>query len=657
MKTHLTVALTGVPNVGKSTLFNMLTGLRQHVGNWPGKTVVQTKGYCSYQNSQIEFIDLPGAYSLNSVSLEEQVARDFLLFDDPDVMVVVLNAAQLSRGLVFLSEMLLLQKPIVVALNMVDVAAQENVTVDANKLAKVLGLPVVELIARKNKGVDQLLAAVVGASAQHNSFAVLSGSRQDVLHQTLAKLQELLQNHFPQKSHVFIATKILEGDVLLREALSAKLSADLQKDLHTLLINHETLVIQIAQERRDWTKEIFSQINYTQKSDVFDFTNKIDRITTHPVLGLGLFFAVIYLLFVFVFDVGAPAQEWLDEVLITPAASYFTTNFPQQFWSSFIADGLLQGVGLVLSFLPVLILFFFAMAFLEDVGYMSRAAYVMDRFMHKIGLHGRSFVPIFMGMGCNVPAVMATRVIDDKSSRLLTMLLIPLVPCAARFSVIAFFGTAFFVEGRALFSWSMIVLPFVAIALIGFIFSRTTFKGKQMPLIMELPLYHLPNFKGIFLQTWQRVWAFVKQAGGWIGLFTILIWLLSYHPSGDVGQSVLAKMTQFLNPVGELFGSDWRMMVALISSFIVKEQTIATLGVLTGATTEEATAQAVRNILTPEGALAFMVVQMLFIPCVSTIIMFKKEIGSWKWPLIGVALQAVVSLFCGVVLFQLLKWL
>ena len=662
----LTVAFTGTPNVGKSTLFNSLTGLNQHVGNWPGKTIERKVGRIQHKETAFELIDLPGAYSLSCVSIEEDVARDFLAFGEPSVIVVVINAAQIERGLVFLAEVLQLERPIVIALNMIDVAAKEGISIDAKRMADVLGLPVIPLVARKNQGVSELLDAITQAPNQKPARPPASA-----LEETITKVAEFLPAFcvlrrkdfhplpiLPAQNSIitrFMARKILEGDQRLTTAALA--TTNDSKSLKDLLLANETLVIQLAQERHVWMQDLCVLIGYVAKDTAFRFTNRIDKIATHPVWGLLLFLGILYLLFTAVFTIGTPIQEALDAFLITPASQAVLAMAPTgTFWTGLIANGLISGTGLVLSFVPVMLLFFFFMALLEDVGYMTRAAYVMDRFMHIIGLHGRSFVPMFMGFGCNVPSIMAARVIDDRTSRLLTMMLIPLVPCSARLAVIAFFGAAFFPEHTAIFSWSLIALPILVIALVGFGLARTLFKGQRMPLIMELPLFHLPHAKGILIQTGMHTWTFVKRAGGLITIFSLLIWMLSYAPSGDVGDSPLGTVGKLFNPLAALFGSDWRMIVALITSFIVKENTIATLGILTHVTTETATLTAIRTVITPQAAIAFMVIQMLFVPCVSTVVMLKRESGSWKWPAIGMALQGFISLLCGVVLFQILKF-
>lgn len=642
-----TIYLAGPPNVGKSTVFNLLTGLRQHVGNWPGKTIEKREGSFEITRDQYTVIDLPGAYSLTCISPEEEITRDALAFGNADLIVVIANAAQLEKGLTFLAEVLLLGKNTLFVVNMMDLCGQEGISIDLKKLEAVTGIKTIGLVAHEAENIKNLKYRIGGMLLEkyQATLSPVSVAIQEVLMQLPQKWDEPVRR--------FIAAKLIEGDAQLLQNVQAEMTTEKRESLTKALIKNDAQGLRIRTERHAWADEICARIGYTRNQTISTLTEKLDRFTAHPWWGLLFFAAIIFLLFSAVFTIGTPLQENLDEAIITPLAKHIHDRWPGNFIADMVSNGLVAGVGLVLSFVPVLFLFFSGMALLEDVGYMTRAAFVMDRFMHRLGLHGRSFVPIFMGMGCNVPALFGTRVIDDPAARTLTQLLIPMVPCSARLAVIAFFGAAFFSEHNALFSWSMIFLPFIAIVIIGTILSSTVFKGKQLPLVMELPLYHLPNFKSILLQASHRTWAFMRQAGGMILVFSLLIFLLSWHPSGNVENSILGKSAFILNPVGSLFGADWRMVVALISSFVVKENTISTLSILTHMESEEATMTAVRALLTPQAAIAFMVIQMLFIPCVSTLVAYRKEAGNWKWPLTGVAIQTVISLVCGIALYQL----
>lgn len=648
----LSLLLAGPPNVGKSTVFNQLTGLRQHVGNWPGKTIEKRDGDFDVEGTPVAVTDLPGSYSLTCVSPEEEIARDALAFGDADVIVVVINAAQLEKGFAFLAEVFLLGRPTVLAINMIDLCHQAGKNLPLVQLQAALGIPVVGLEARQGVGISALKNAVVQLAQQtgHRTAQALAPPPLSV-----GELLPFVEVTLDEPLRRFVATKVLEGDKSLLTRVQKNLSVDQREQLRLRLMQHEVDGVKILAARHQWVDEMLTRLGLHATPFTHGLTDRIDKITAHPWLGLGVFSLVIFLLFTAVFAVGTPLQEWLDGTFITPLAKTISERYPNRFLSALAADGLVSGVGLVLSFVPVLFLFFFGMAFLEDVGYMPRAAFVMDRFMHRIGLHGRSFVPLFMGMGCNVPALMGTRAIDDPAARTLTMLLIPMVPCSARLAVIAFFGAAFFAHHQALFTWSMIFLPFAALTLVGALLARTVFKGKQVPLVMELPLYHRPHVRGILIQAWHRTFAFIRQAGGLILIFSIGIFLLAWHPSGNTEFSLLGRMGVFLNPLGALFGGDWRIMVALITSFVVKENTISTLSILTHVSTEPDTMTAVRAILTPEAAVAFMVIQMLFVPCMSTLVTFRREAGSWKWPLMGLVLQGVISLVCGIALYQIVK--
>ncbi len=317
-----------------------------------------------------------------------------------------------------------------------------------------------------------------------------------------------------------------------------------------------------------------------------------------------------------------------------------------------VIDGALGGVGTVVTFLPILVIFFAILALLEDTGYMARAAYVMDRFMHLMGLHGKSFLPLFLGFGCNVPSVMGTRVIESRRARLLTIMLAPLIPCAARMTVVAFLAPAFFGRTAALVSWGLVMLNLIVLALAGVVLNRTVFKGERAAFIMELPLYHAPNGRTIGLTVWQHGIAFLKKAGTVILVISMVVWALSVLPGGDVESSFLARLGHFLEPVGRLMGFDWRLMVALLASFVAKENSIATLGVLFGANGEAGLAELMAGSFTAPAGLAFLAVQMLFIPCVAVVGVIRQETGSWRWTLFNVALLLAMSLLMGMLVYR-----
>ncbi|MCK4314911.1 MAG: ferrous iron transport protein B, partial [Anaerolineae bacterium] len=392
-------------------------------------------------------------------------------------------------------------------------------------------------------------------------------------------------------------------------------------------------------------------------------TERLDRWATHPFWGLVLLAGILGLTFWLTYTIAAPLQELLDTYVMGGLAELARTRLAggPAWLSDLIVDGAIGGVGAVLTFLPILVIFFAVMGALEDVGYMARAAYVMDRFMHLMGLHGKSFLPLFLGFGCNVPAVLGTRVIESRRARLLTILLAPLIPCTARMAVVAFLAPAFFGSAATLVSWGLILVALVVLALSGVLINKTIFQGRRVAFIMELPLYHVPNGRTIGLLVWQRSLAFLKKAGTLILVVSVVVWVLSALPGGEIETSFLAQIGHLLEPAGRMMGFDWRLMVALLTGFIAKENSIATLGVLFGSTgltaggagEEAGLAGTLAATFPAATALAFLVVQMLFIPCVATVAVVRQETGSWRWTLFNVGFLLLVSWTAGVGAFWL----
>jgi ferrous iron transport protein B len=388
------------------------------------------------------------------------------------------------------------------------------------------------------------------------------------------------------------------------------------------------------------------------KSGQITLTDQLDRWATHPFWGVAILAGILGLTFWLTYAVGAPLQQWIDRYLVHAAAAWATLGLSTApIWlRGLVVDGIINGVGTVVSFFPILVIFFTVLGTLEDVGYMSRGAYVMDRFMHLMGLHGKSFLPLFLGFGCNVPAVMGSRVIESERSRRLTILLAPLVPCTGRMAVVAYLAPAFF-STPTLVSWGLLTVNLVVLAFTGWAVNRLT-KGEHVAFIMELPLYHLPNLRTILLLTWHRLVSFLQKAGTVILVVSVVVWILSTLPNGNIDNSVLANFGRSLEPVGKWMGLDWRMIVALLSGFVAKENSIATLGVLFGSNNEARLATTLRAALTPASALAFLVVQMLFIPCVATVAAMKQETNSWLWVVLSIAFLLVVSLLGGIATYQ-----
>ncbi|MFZ3085586.1 MAG: ferrous iron transport protein B, partial [Candidatus Hydromicrobium sp.] len=631
---EITIAISGNPNSGKTTIFNNLTGLRQHVGNYPGVTVEKKTGVIKYKGYRINVVDLPGTYSLTAYSLEEIVARNFIIDQKPDVVVDVIDSSNLERNLYLATQLMELDVPLILAFNMADVAKKSGKKIDINLLSELFGIPIVETVGSRGLGSDELLEAVIKVvSSRKRKEKKVEVKYGEEVENEIGKIISVLKK---EKVPVlkfdarWIAVKLLEQDRDIIDTLKKASGPEYSKieDAVTGSINHITSILRdtpeiiIADGRYGFINGALMEAYKEVDSGKLDVSEKIDRVLTNRILGIPIFVLIIWLMFQFVFTLGKYPMGWI-ELGFEKLSVLITEIVPQGLIRSLLVDGIIGGVGGVITFTPNIILLFFAIALLEGSGYMARAAFVMDRIMHKIGLHGKSFIPLIIGFGCTVPAYMGSRILENRRDRLVTMHINTFMSCGARLPVYILFAGAFFpaIAGNVIFSIYLIgVLMAVIMARV---LRATRFKGESEPFVMELPPYRIPTLKGILIHTWERAWMYIKKAGTIILAISILVWILFTFPmignnysqdyngqiekfeqsymSGEITEdelneeaavtegkmagerlaySAAGRIGRFLEPAFRPLGFDWKMVVATISGIAAKEVIVSTMGTL-----------------------------------------------------------------------------
>jgi len=633
------IALAGNPNTGKSTLFNEITGAHQHIGNWPGVTVEKKEGFVEYEGKRILVVDLPGTYSLTAYSLEELIARNFILEEKPDVVIDVIDSTNLERNLYLLTELMELTDRIVVALNMFD-EARKKYRIDVKKMEKILGIPVIPTIAIRGEGVKELLHATL-----HGKFSMKKPEYPEDVEKRIKVLEERLKEIMEE--HVrWHAIKLIEGDVeVIRklQRMNAKSIIHLAEHLRHEIedIYGEDIETVMASFRYSFSHGLFHEVAEPINVGGVTITDMIDHVVAHKIFGIPIFLVIMYLSFNFVFEVAVPFQDAIDlifngknlsgggKILGLVDISYgWMATFMPSWLSSFINYGMLRGLGAVLTFTPIIMLLFIILSFLEDSGYLARIAFLMDRIMRKIGMEGRGIISLMLGLGCNVPAIMSTRALRNEKERKLTMALNPLVPCGARIQVFAFLTSMFFSKNQALVLWSLLILSFVVIAILGYIYSRTIFRGEVEPFVMELPPYRLPTLKGVLIHMWEKSEGFLKKAGTIIIGAAGIIWLLAALPWGvEYGSeaSYIGQFAQIIGPFGRLFGLTPQAIIALFFGFFAKEVVIDSFTVLFKSKA------ALMASMTPLQAYSFLLFLLFYTPCVATVATIYQETKSLKF--------------------------
>ena len=621
---NLKIGLAGNPNVGKTTLFNNLTGLNQHVGNWPGKTVEKAEGHYNYNNNRVDVIDLPGNYALSAHSIEEIVSRDFIVDEDSDVIVNIIDASNLERNLYLTVQMMELGANLVVALNMNKFAQDKGYTIDAKKLSDLLGVPVVEIEANSKIGKDQLLKTIEEA-AKNPVNTVNRLSYGPELFDHLNELQTAIKEdkNLGDVPSRWIAIKLLEDDEIILDRIedSSKrnniLNTTEKVKKHFKDIYNESSEEVIANARYAYIEGLLKEVLTKPATEKKTLTDKIDSIVTNRLLGFPIFLIIMYLMFQITFTVAAPFQDMIEEgfgILGEMVAAALGDGM----LTSFIVDGIIGGVGGVLVFLPQIILLFLIISFLEDSGYLARAAFVMDKVMHSlVGLHGKAFIPMILGFGCGIPGIMATRTMENEKDRLITMLIVPFMSCTARMPVYLLLVGAFFAAAdQTNVIFSLYVLGIVVAIIVAFILRKTLFDDMDAPFVMELPDYKLPTLRGILMHTAEKSWGFVRKAGTIILAAAIIVWILSSFPAGvEYGsqESAIGMIGTAVAPVFAPLGfGSWQPAVALIFGLVAKEVVVGTFSSLFGVAEEGAgIAAAMHGIFTPLTAYVFMVFVLL----------------------------------------------
>ena len=654
--TELIVGLAGNPNVGKTTVFNRLTGMRQHVGNWPGKTVERAEGHFKHGGYEYDVIDLPGNYALSAHSMEEIVSRDFIVDDDSDVIINVVDAANLERNLYLTVQMMELGANMIMALNMNDFAKKKDHIIDIPLMSELLGFPVIEISAKDGDGFEELLTTVEKqASKPIDSSAKLAYG--DELKEHLGDLQSLIEkdSSLLDVPSVWTAIKLLERDsIVIKKVQKSSQSSVIMTEadkvaghLHDLYdVGAEEVV---ANARYAYISGLMAEAVKRPAVEKETTTDKIDKIVTNRILAPFIFIFIMFLLFHLTFTISTPFCELIDG-WFSWFGEYLAEAVGNEVLGSLLEKGIIGGVGGVLVFLPQIILMFLFLSILEDSGYLARAAFTLDKLMHSIvGLHGKAFIPMILGFGCGVPAVMATRTMENESDRLLSMMLIPFMSCTARLPIYSIFVGAFFAANEGLILLSIYLLGIVVALIVAGILKRTIFKGLSAPFVMELPTYKVPSLKGVLLHTWEKTKGFLRKAGTIILGSAIIIWILSSVPFGvEYGsqESVLGMIGSAIAPVFAPLGfSTWQAGIAILTGLVAKEVVVSTFTTLGGLEEddEEGTIALVHDLFTPLSAYSFMAFCLLYVPCFAAIGAIKQETNSWRWPLIMCAITLVTA--------------
>ena len=678
----ITVALAGNPNSGKTTIFNLLTGARQHVGNYPGVTVEKKEGYCHYDDVELTLVDLPGTYSLTAFSTEELVARNFIIQQQPDVVVDIIDASNIERNLYLATQLVEMNVPLVLAFNMSDVAQQKGLLFDIEQMSTLLQAPIVPMIGNKGKGKKELLDAIVETARQGQIQYRHKVNYGEEIEHELAVLITLIVDKEPEFTQQYgarwLAVKLLEqdDDITAKVRNPEVLEAVRTSIEHLRSIFGDEPEIVMADRRYGFISGACQETIRTTVESRHSYSDMIDAVVINRILGLPIFLILMYLVFFLTFKIGAYPMVWL-EYFFEWAARAIAGCWPagsESGLKSLLVDGVISGVGGVLVFLPNILLLFLAIALLEDTGYMARAAFIMDRIMHKIGLHGKSFIPMLIGFGCSVPAIMATRILENKRSRLTTIMVIPLMSCGARLTIYALLIPAFFdPRWHGPMMWLIYLIGIVLAIICIKALRLTVLRGETIPFVMELPPYRMPTLKSIAIHMWHRGWMYLRKAGTIILAISVLLWLASSYPKPSeesladldaeqiqqkkLEHSIIGRLGRVIEPVIKPLGFDWKVGTALIGATAAKEVFVSQLAIVyaVGDTDEGTTTlrQRLRANYTPLTGFCIMLFCLIYAPCVATVAMTRQETNSWRWALFQFFALTVLAYLLTLLVYQL----
>ncbi|OQY26962.1 MAG: ferrous iron transport protein B [Candidatus Cloacimonetes bacterium 4572_55] len=707
------IALAGNPNTGKTTTFNNITGARHKVANWPGVTVEKLEGHRTYKDRSLHIVDLPGTYSLTAYSLEEVIARNFILEEKPDVIIQIVDAVNIERNLYLFTQLRELGVKIVIALNIWDEAQSAGFRFKLKELSELLGAPIVPTVGRLNKNTDELLDCALsvieeGFPPKYNPIDYGLELNQEIL-----SLSRLLQDYDHEPDHArWMAIKLLENDMEARTSLEnlpdlKKIEAQIDRSQKCIeSFYHEDAETIIAERRYGFIHGACRETVYFPAHKEMNFTEVIDSILTNRVLGFPIFIFFIWALFQTAFTVGAYPMSGIDAA-VGWSQDLIANLLHDGPLRDLLVNGVVGGVGSVIIFLPNILILFFGISIMEDTGYMARAAFLMDRVMRSIGLHGKSFIPMVMGFGCNVPAIMATRTLENPRDRIIVSLVNPLMSCSARLPVYILFAGAFFSESASGNILLSIYLLGILLAMgLAKLFSKSFFRGDPTPFVLELPPYRIPTWKSLFFHVWDRGSVYLKKMGGVILISSIIIWYLGEYPrtvsysqpyqeqiqqiqdrydplireTSDVStrrdqlrqemdqkialidmartaeeqkNAYIGQIGALIEPIMEPLGFDWRMSVSLVTGIVAKEIVVSSLGVLHQAGDNEGLQKALRESgLTPLAAYGYMIFVLIYTPCLVTIITIKRETGSWKWMWLVIGYEFVLAWLLAFIIYQ-----